>query len=54
VVLVIVKLDCLARHVAFIANLMESGVELVAVDMPQANRLTRHILTVVAWRWTVG
>jgi DNA invertase Pin-like site-specific DNA recombinase len=39
-VLVIAKLDRLARNVAFIANLMESGVEFVAVDMPQANRLT--------------
>jgi hypothetical protein len=42
------------HNVAFIANLMESGVELVAVDMPRANRLTLHILAVVAWRWTVG
>ncbi len=39
-VLVIAKLDRLARSVAFISNLMESGVEFVAVDMPQANRLT--------------
>ena len=36
--LVIAKLDRLARNVAFISNLMESGVEFVAVDMPQANR----------------
>jgi len=34
--LVIAKLDRLARNVAFISNLMESGVEFVAVDMPQA------------------
>lgn len=47
-VLVIAKLDRLARNVAFIANLMESGVEFVAVDMPQANRLTLHILAAVA------
>lgn len=46
--LVIAKLDRLARNVAFIANLMESGVEFVAVDMPQANRLTLHILAAVA------
>ncbi len=32
----------------FISNLMESGVEFVAVDMPQANRLTLHILAAVA------
>lgn len=47
-VLVIAKLDRLARNVAFIAGLMESGVEFVAVDMPQANRLTIHILAAVA------
>ena len=37
--LVIAKLDRLARNVAFISNLMESGVDFVAVDMPDANRL---------------
>jgi DNA invertase Pin-like site-specific DNA recombinase len=47
-VLVIAKLDRLARSVAFISNLMASGVEFVAVDMPQANRLTLHILAAVA------
>src|SRR5215469_5908263 len=46
--LVIAKLDRLARNVAFIANLMESRVDFVAVDMPQANRLTVHILAAVA------
>jgi DNA invertase Pin-like site-specific DNA recombinase len=47
-VLVIAKLDRLARSVSFIANLMDSGVEFVAVDMPQASRLTLHILAAVA------
>lgn len=46
--LVIAKLDRLSRNVAFIANLMESGVEFVAVDMPSATRLTIHILAAVA------
>lgn len=46
--LVIAKLDRLARNVAFIANLMESGVEFVAVGMPSANKLTLHILAAVA------
>jgi DNA invertase Pin-like site-specific DNA recombinase len=46
--LVIAKLDRLARNLAFIANLMEAGVEFVAVDFPQANRLTVHILAAVA------
>src|ERR1700723_426554 len=45
--LVIAKLDRLARNVAFISNLMESGVEFVAVDMPQANRFVVHILAAV-------
>jgi hypothetical protein len=46
--LVIAKLDRLARNVAFIANLMEAGVEFTAVDMPSANKLTLHILSAVA------
>jgi DNA invertase Pin-like site-specific DNA recombinase len=46
--LVIAKLDRLSRNVAFIANLMEAGVDFVAVDMPHANRLTIHILSAVA------
>ncbi len=46
--LVIAKLDRLARNIAFIANLMEANVELVAVDMPQANRLTLHIMAAMA------
>lgn len=46
--LVIAKLDRLARNVAFISNLMESGVEFVACDMPQANRFVVHILAAVA------
>ena len=46
--LIIAKLDRLARNVAFVSNLMESGVEFVAVDFPTANRLTIHILAAVA------
>lgn len=46
--LVIAKLDRLARSVYFISALMDAGVEFVAVDMPQANRLTIHILTAFA------
>jgi DNA invertase Pin-like site-specific DNA recombinase len=46
--LVIAKLDRLARNVNFISNLMESTVEFTAVDFPQANRLTIHILAAVA------
>jgi DNA invertase Pin-like site-specific DNA recombinase len=46
--LVIAKLDRLSRNLAFIAALMESGVEFVAVDNPHANKLTIHILAAVA------
>jgi DNA invertase Pin-like site-specific DNA recombinase len=46
--LIIAKLDRLARNVHFISSLMESGVEFTAVDFPQANRLTVHMLAAVA------
>jgi len=46
--LVIAKLDRLARNVHFISGLMESGVDFVAADMPDANRLTVHILAAMA------
>ena len=46
--LVIAKLDRLARNVAFIANLKESGVEFIAADMPTANTFTVHIMASVA------
>lgn len=46
--LIIAKLDRLARNVHFISGLMESGVEFIAVDMPQANKFTVHIMAAVA------
>src|SRR5713101_1321482 len=46
--LLIAKLDRLARNVAFIANLMDSGVDFLACDQPFASRLTLHILAAVA------
>jgi DNA invertase Pin-like site-specific DNA recombinase len=46
--LVIAKLDRLSRNVAFIAALMDAGVEFVACDNPHATRLTLHILAAVA------
>jgi DNA invertase Pin-like site-specific DNA recombinase len=46
--LVIAKLDRLSRNLAFIATLMDAGVEFVAVDNPHANKLTVHILAAVA------
>ncbi len=47
-ILLIAKLDRLARSVAFISNLMESGVNFLAADMPTVNRLTIHVLAAVA------
>jgi DNA invertase Pin-like site-specific DNA recombinase len=47
-ILIIAKLDRLARNVHFVSGLMESGVEFTAVDFPQANKLTIHILAAVA------
>lgn len=46
--LLIAKLDRLARNVYLISGLMESGVDFVAADMPQANRLTVHIMAAFA------
>lgn len=46
--LLVAKLDRLARNVAFISTLMESGVKFVAVDLPQANELTVHIMASMA------
>lgn len=46
--LVIARLDRLARNVAFVSSLMDSGVEFIAVDAPYANRLMLHILAAFA------
>lgn len=47
-ILVIAKLDRLARNVRFITTLMESGIEFVACDMPTANKFTIHIFAALA------
>lgn len=44
----VAKLDRLARNVAFLSKLMEAGIDFVACDNPNANRLTIHILVAVA------
>jgi DNA invertase Pin-like site-specific DNA recombinase len=46
--LLVAKLDRLARNVAFISTLMESGVDFEAVDLPQANKLTIHVMAAMA------
>lgn len=49
-VLLIASLDRLARNVAFVSALMESGVRFVAVDMPEVDNLTIHVMAAVAER----
>jgi DNA invertase Pin-like site-specific DNA recombinase len=46
--LIIAKLDRLSRNVAFVSALMESGVEFLAVDNPNANKLMVHMLAAFA------
>lgn len=46
--LLIAKLDRLTRSVAFVSALLDSKVKFVAVDFPEANELTIHILAAVA------
>ncbi len=46
--LVIAKLDRLARNVHFVSGLLESGVEFVAADMPEANKVMLHMHAVMA------
>lgn len=47
-VLVVAKLDRLARNVHFISGLMESKVKFLALDMPEANELTLHVMAAFA------
>jgi DNA invertase Pin-like site-specific DNA recombinase len=46
--LIIAKLDRLSRDVHFLTGLEKAGIEFVACDMPNANRLTITILAAVA------
>ena len=46
--LILAKIDRLARNVHFVSGLMESGVEFVAVDNPNANKLMIHMLAAFA------
>lgn len=46
--LIIAKLDRLARNVSFTATLMDSGIEFVCCDLPQANRFTIHVMAALA------
>lgn len=47
-ILIIAKLDRLARNVNFVSSLMDAGIEFLAVDMPTANNFTIHIFSALA------
>lgn len=46
--LIVAKLDRLSRNVAFTSRLLESDVEIVFCDFPQANKLVLHIIAAIA------
>ncbi|MEP6828538.1 MAG: recombinase family protein [Aestuariivirga sp.] len=46
--LIIAKLDRLSRDVHFLTGLEKAGVDFVACDLPDANRLSIHIMAAVA------
>lgn len=46
--LVVAKLDRLSRSVSFLSQLLESDVEIVFCDFPQANKMVLHIIAAIA------
>ena len=46
--LLIAKLDCLSRNVAFLSNLVEAGVPFIAADMPEADKTHLQMMMVLA------
>lgn len=46
--LIVAKLDRLARNVSFLSALLDSDVEIVFCDFPQANKMVLHILASIS------
>ena len=46
--LIVAKLDRLARNISFLSNLLESDVDIVFCDFPQANKMVLHILAAIS------
>lgn len=46
--LIVAKLDRLSRNVAFTSKLLDSDVEIVFCDFPEANKLVLHIISSIA------
>ena len=46
--LIVAKLDRLARNVSFLSSMLESDVEIVFCDFPQANKMVLHILAAIS------
>ena len=47
-ILIVAKLDRLARSVSFLSSLLESDVEIVFCDFPQANKMVLHIISAIS------
>lgn len=46
--LIVAKLDRLARSVSFLSSLLESDVDIVFCDFPQANKMVLHIISAIS------
>ena len=46
--LIVAKLDRLARSVSFLSSLLESDVEIVFCDFPQANKMVLHTISAIS------
>ena len=46
--LIVAKLDRLARNVCFLSSLLETDVEIIFCDFPQANKMVLHILSAIS------